>query len=137
MLDTWFSSALWPFATLGWPDDTPELRRYYPGDVNSTAREIIFLWENRMIMAGLELMGEIPFHDVIIHSTILAPDGRRMSKSLGTGIDPLEFIDEHGADATRYGLLKMSSTQDVRWSSGAIEEGRRSRTSSGTRAACC
>ena len=83
MLDTWFSSALWPFATLGWPDDTPELRRYYPGDVNSTAREIIFLWVNRMIMAGLELMGDIPFHDVIIHSTILAPDGRRMSKTLG------------------------------------------------------
>ncbi len=73
VLDTWFSSALWPFATLGWPDDTPELRTFYPGDVNSTAREIIFLWENRMIMAGLELMGDIPFHDVIIHSTILAP----------------------------------------------------------------
>jgi valyl-tRNA synthetase len=125
VLDTWFSSALWPFATLGWPDDTPELRRYYPGDVNSTAREIIFLWENRMIMAGLELLGEIPFHDVIIHSTILAPDGRRMSKSLGTGIDPLEIIAAHGADATRYGLLKMSSGQDVRWSSGSVEEGRR------------
>jgi len=125
VLDTWFSSALWPFATLGWPDDTPELRRYYPGDVNSTAREIIFLWENRMIMAGLELLGEIPFRDVIIHSTILAPDGRRMSKSLGTGIDPLEIIEAHGADATRYGLLKMSSGQDVRWSSGSVEEGRR------------
>jgi valyl-tRNA synthetase len=125
VLDTWFSSALWPFATLGWPDDTPELRRYYPGDVNSTAREIIFLWEARMIMAGLELMGDVPFSDVIIHSTILAPDGRRMSKSLGTGIDPLELIDQHGADATRYGLLKMSSTQDVRFSSQPIEEGRR------------
>jgi valyl-tRNA synthetase len=125
VLDTWFSSALWPFATLGWPDETPELRRYYPGDVNSTAREIIFLWENRMIMAGLELLGEVPFHDVIIHSTILAPDGRRMSKSLGTGIDPLEIIEAHGADATRYGLLKMSSGQDVRWSSGSVEEGRR------------
>jgi len=125
VLDTWFSSALWPFATLGWPDDTPALRRYYPGDVNSTAREIIFLWESRMIMAGLELMGDIPFHDVIIHSTILATDGRRMSKSLGTGIDPLEIIEAHGADATRYGLLKMSSTQDVRWSNGPVEEGRR------------
>jgi len=125
VLDTWFSSALWPFATLGWPDDTPDLRRYYPGDVNSTAREIIFLWEARMIMAGLELMGGIPFADVIIHSTILAPDGRRMSKSLGTGIDPLDLIAEHGADATRYGLLKMSSTQDVRFSSQSIEEGRR------------
>jgi valyl-tRNA synthetase len=125
VLDTWFSSALWPFATLGWPDDTPELRRYYPGDVNSTAREIIFLWENRMIMAGLELMGNIPFGDVIIHSTILAADGRRMSKSLGTGIDPLDIIEAHGADATRYGLLKMSSGQDVRWSIGSVEEGRK------------
>src|SRR5207248_4340820 len=121
----WFASALWPFATLGWPDDTPHLRRYYPGDVNSTAREIIFLWEARMIMAGLELVGDIPFSDVIIHSTILAPDGRRMSKSLGTGIDPLELIERHGADATRYGLLKMSSTQDVRFSAQPIEEGRR------------
>jgi valyl-tRNA synthetase len=125
VLDTWFSSALWPFATLGWPDDTPELRRYYPGDVNSTAREIIFLWEARMIMSGLELMGDIPFHDVIIHATILAPDGRRMSKSLGTGIDPVELIEQHGADATRYGLLKMSSTQDVRFAAQPIEEGRR------------
>jgi valyl-tRNA synthetase len=78
-----------------------------------------------MIMAGLELMDEIPFSDVIIHSTILAADGRRMSKSLGTGIDPLEIIDAHGADATRYGLLKMSSGQDVRWSIGSVEEGRR------------
>jgi valyl-tRNA synthetase len=125
VLDTWFSSALWPFATLGWPDDTPDLRAFYPGDVNSTAREIIFLWVNRMLMAGIELMGDIPFHDVIIHSTVLAPDGRRMSKSLGTGIDPLDVIAQHGADATRYGLLKMSSTQDVRFSYGAIEEGRR------------
>jgi len=125
VLDTWFSSALWPFATLGWPDDTPDLRRFYPGDVNSTAREIIFLWEARMIMAGLELVGDIPFHDVIIHSTILAADGRRMSKSLRNGIDPIDLIDEHGADATRYGLLRMSSTQDVRFSAQSIEEGRR------------
>ncbi len=125
VLDTWFSSALWPFATLGWPEETPELRAFYPGQVNSTAREIIFLWVARMIMAGLELMGDIPFEDVIIHSTVLAPDGRRMSKSLGNGIDPLEVIDAQGADATRYGLCKMSSTQDVRFSIGAIDEGRR------------
>src|SRR6478752_2424353 len=125
VLDTWFSSALWPFATLGWPDETPELRRYYPGDVNSTAREIIFLWVNRMIMSGLELVGDIPFHDVVIHSVILDPEGRRMSKSKGNGIDPVELIDAHGADATRYGLLKMSSTQDVRFSAQPIEEGRR------------
>jgi valyl-tRNA synthetase len=125
VLDTWFSSALWPFATLGWPEETPELRAWYPNDVSSTDRGIIFLWEARMIMAGLELMGDIPFHTVNIHSTINAPDGRRMSKSLGTGIDPLETVNEHGADATRYGLLKMSSTQDVRFSVGTIEEGRK------------
>ncbi|MGH3115714.1 MAG: valine--tRNA ligase [Gaiellales bacterium] len=124
VLDTWFSSALWPFAILGWPEETPELRAWYPGTLNTTAREIIRLWENRMIFSGLELMGEIPFRDVIIHSTVLAPDGRRMSKSLGTGIDPLDLIREHGADATRYGLLKMSSTQDVRFSYGMVEEGR-------------
>jgi len=125
VLDTWFSSALWPYATLGWPEETEELARYYPGDVNSTAREIIRLWENRMIWTGLELMGEIPFTDVIIHSTVLAPDGRRMSKSLGTGLDPNDVIAKHGADATRYGLLKMSSTQDFRFAEGAIEEGRK------------
>jgi valyl-tRNA synthetase len=125
VLDTWFSSALWPFATLGWPDDTLDLRTYYPGDLNTTAREIIRLWENRMIFSGLEMMGDVPFTDVIIHSTVLAPDGRRMSKSLGTGIDPLDVIAEHGADATRYGLLKMSSTQDVRFSYGAVAEGRK------------
>ena len=125
MLDTWFSSALWPFATLGWPDDTPDLRTFYPGDLQTTGREIIRLWENRMIFAGLELLGEIPFTDVVIHSTVLARDGRRMSKSLGTGIDPRELIDAYGADALRYALLKMSSTQDVRFSDTAVEEGRK------------
>jgi valyl-tRNA synthetase len=125
VLDTWFSSQLWPFATLGWPGDTPELRAWYPNDVSSTDRGIIFLWEARMIMAGLELMGEIPFDTVNIHSTINAADGRRMSKSLGTGIDPLDAVNEYGADATRYGLLKNSSTQDVRFSYGTIEEGRK------------
>jgi valyl-tRNA synthetase len=125
VLDTWFSSALWPFATLGWPDETPDLAAFYPGNLQTTARDIIRLWENRMIFAGLELLGEIPFTDVIIHSTVLAPDGRRMSKSLGTGIDPLEVIEQHGTDATRYGLLKISSAQDVRFSYNAIEEGRR------------
>jgi valyl-tRNA synthetase len=125
VLDTWFSSALWPFAILGWPEETPELRAWYPGTLNTTAREIIRLWENRMIFSGLELIGEVPFRHVIIHSTVLAPDRRRMSKSLGTGIDPLHLIEEHGADATRYGLLKMSSTQDVRFAFGAVEEGRK------------
>ena len=96
VLDTWFSSALWPFATLGWPEETPELATWYPNDVSSTDRGIIFLWEARMVMAGIELMGEIPFHSINIHSTINAPDGRRMSKSLGTGIDPLETVDARG-----------------------------------------
>jgi valyl-tRNA synthetase len=123
VLDTWFSSALWPFATLGWPDETPDLAYFYPGHLQTTAREIIRLWENRMIFSGLELLGEIPFSDVVIHSTVLAPDGRRMSKSLGTGIDPIDIIDKYGTDATRYGLMKNSLTQDVRFSYSAIEEG--------------
>ena len=132
VLDTWFSSALWPFATLGWPEETPELARFYPGDINITAREIIRLWENRMIFSGLELCEQVPFKDVIIHSTVLAPDGRRMSKSLGTGVDPLEVIAEYGTDATRYGLMKMSSQQDTRLSYAAMDEGGGLRTSSGT-----
>jgi valyl-tRNA synthetase len=124
VLDTWFSSALWPFATLGWPDDTPELRAFYPTDLLSTARDIIYLWVARMIMCGLEFAGDIPFRDVYIHSVIQAPDGRRMSKSLGTGIDPLELIAAHGADALRFGLLAMSSSQDVRFSEAKVEQGR-------------
>jgi valyl-tRNA synthetase len=123
VLDTWFSSALWPFATLGWPTDTAELRAFYPTNVLSTARDILFLWVARMIMMGLELTGQAPFSDVYIHSVIQAPDGRRMSKSLGTGIDPLEEIDRHGADAVRFGLLAMSSTQDVRYSAEKVQQG--------------
>jgi valyl-tRNA synthetase len=123
VLDTWFSSALWPFATLGWPDDTPELRAFYPTSFLTTAREILFLWVARMVMTGLEFPGDIPFRDVYVHSVIQARDGRRMSKSLGTGIDPLEEIDERGADALRFGLLAMSSTQDVRYSDAKVEQG--------------
>jgi valyl-tRNA synthetase len=125
VLDTWFSSALWPFATLGWPDDTEDLRTFYPGNLNTTARDIIRLWENRMIFAGIELVGDIPFTDVVIHSTVHAPAGGRMSKSLGTGMNPLAVIDAYGADAMRYGLMKMASSQDVRFSEGAIQEGRK------------
>jgi valyl-tRNA synthetase len=125
VLDTWFSSALWPFATLGWPEDTEDLRTFYPGDLNTTARDIIRLWENRMIFSGLEMMGDVPFRDVVIHSTVHAPTGGRMSKSLGTGMNPLAAIETYGADATRYGLMKMASAQDVRFSEGAIEEGRK------------
>jgi valyl-tRNA synthetase len=125
VLDTWFSSALYPFATLGWPDETPELARYYPGDVLTTARDIIFLWVARMIFSGLELMGEEPFHNVVIHSYLLNPEGRRMSRTLGTGIDPEDALEPYGADATRYGLLKVTSSQDPRFSFGSIEEGRK------------
>ena len=123
VLDTWFSSALWPFATLGWPEETPDLRAFYPTDVLSTARDILFLWVARMVMMGLRFRGEIPFEHVNVHSVIQAPDGRRMSKSLGTGIDPLELIEQYGADATRFGLLAMSSSQDVRFSEEKIEQG--------------
>src|SRR3954470_2310022 len=138
VLDTWFSSGLWPFATLGWPEDTPELRAFHPTDVLSTARDILFLWVARMVMLGLRFTGEIPFADVYIHSVIQAPDGRRMSKSLGTGVDPLALIDggprpaafaqggdfpAYGADAVRFGLLAMSSSQDVRFSEEKIAQG--------------
>ncbi|MET0730518.1 MAG: valine--tRNA ligase, partial [Solirubrobacterales bacterium] len=124
VLDTWFSSALWPFATLGWPEDDPLLRAFYPTDVLLTARDILFLWVARMVMMGLEFAGDVPFDDVYVHSVIQAPDGRRMSKSLGTGIDPLDEIEVHGADALRFGLLAMSSTQDVRYSAAKVQQGR-------------
>ncbi|MEJ7891696.1 MAG: valine--tRNA ligase [Solirubrobacteraceae bacterium] len=123
VLDTWFSSALWPFATLGWPDDTAALRAFYPTNVLSTGRDILFLWVARMMMMGIEFAGDVPFHDVYVHSVVQAPDGRRMSKSLGTGIDPLDLIDAHGADATRFGMLAMSSTQDVRFNEDKIAQG--------------
>ncbi len=125
VLDTWFSSALWPFATLGWPDtDAPAFKAFFPTDVMITARDIIFLWVARMIMTSLEFTGELPFSDVYVHSIIQAPDGRRMSKSLGTGIDPVEEMDQHGADALRFGLLAMSSAQDVRFSQARVQQGR-------------
>ncbi len=138
VLDTWFSSALWPFATLGWPEQTDELRAFYPTDVLVTARDIIFLWVARMIMMGIEFVGEIPFDDVHIHAIIQAPDGRRQSKSLGTGIDPLDLINgglrppvfsaggefpAYGADAVRWGLLAMSSGQDVKFAEDKIAQG--------------
>src|SRR4051794_13369614 len=139
VLDTWFSSALWPFATLGWPDHTDELAAFYPTDVLSTGRDILFLWVARMVMMGLEFAGDIPFSRVNLHSIVQAPDGRRMSKSLGTGVDPLDLIDggprppvftqggefpAYGADAVRFGLLAMSSTQDVRFSEEKVAQGR-------------
>ena len=138
VLDTWFSSALWPFAALGWPEQTPELQAFYPTDVLSTGRDILFLWVARMVMLGLRFTGEVPFEHVYNHSIIQAPDGRRMSKSLGTGIDPLVLVEGgprppvfaqggdfpgYGADAVRFGLLAMSSTQDVRFSEEKVQQG--------------
>ncbi|MBW8014997.1 MAG: valine--tRNA ligase [Planctomycetes bacterium] len=115
VLDTWFSSALWPFSTLGWPDDVPEMKSFYPGDVLCTAREIITLWVSRMVMMGQYCVGDIPFKDVYIHAMIQDGKGRKMSKSLGNGIDPLVAIDSHGADAMRFTLANMTTdTQDVR-----------------------
>jgi valyl-tRNA synthetase len=124
VLDTWFSSALWPFATLGWPDDTPDLSAFYPTDLLVTARDILYLWVARMIMMGLEFRRAIPFTDVYITPIIQAPDGRRMSKSLGTGIDPLDEIEVYGADALRFGLMAMSSSQDVPYSKDRVQQGR-------------
>ena len=122
VLDTWFSSGLWPFSTLGWPEQTPELAKYYPGDVLCTAREIITLWVSRMVMLGQYCCGDIPFHDVFIHAMIQDGQGRKMSKSLGNGIDPLVVIDSHGADAMRFTLVSMTTqTQDVRMPLKAIE----------------
>jgi valyl-tRNA synthetase len=138
VLDTWFSSGLFPFAALGWPEDTPSLRAFYPTDALCTGRDIIFLWVARMIMLGIEFTGKIPFSDVYVHSIIQAPDGRRMSKSLGTGVDPLALIEggprppafpeggdfpAYGADAVRWGLYATSSAQDVRFSEDKLAQG--------------
>ena len=126
VLDTWFSSALWPFATLGWPEETEDLKAFYPTSLNCTNRDIINLWVTRMIFSGLHLMGEVPFSDVIIHATIQGPDGRRMSKSLGTGVDPREVIDAYGADALRaWTALVGMASQDARFDRSRIEGYRR------------
>jgi valyl-tRNA synthetase len=115
VLDTWFSSALWPHSVFGWPDQTPDLKYYYPTSTLSTAREIITLWVARMVMTGLYNVGDIPFRHVFIHPTILDGFGERMQKMLGNGIDPLDIIDRYGADALRFTLAHMTTeTQEVR-----------------------
>lgn len=115
VLDTWFSSALWPHSTLGWPEKTEELKFYYPTNTLVTARDIITLWVSRMVMMGLENMGEEPFKDVFIHPTILDGNGERMSKSKGNGIDPLDIIETYGADAMRFSLCQMTTeSQDLK-----------------------
>jgi valyl-tRNA synthetase len=122
VLDTWFSSALWPYAIFGWPEDTEDLRRFYPTDVCVTARDIIFLWVARMIFTGLRFTGRTPFSDVIITSTVQAADGTRMSKSKGNGVDPLAMIEEHGADAVRaWAAAVGTGGQDVRFNEDRIE----------------
>jgi valyl-tRNA synthetase len=123
VLDTWFSSALWPHATLGWPERTEDLARFYPTDLMITGRDILYLWVARMIMTGEQFLGREPFREVLIHATVLTEDGQRMSKSLGTGVDPLELIRLYGADATRFGLTSLvTESQDIRfklqWASG-------------------
>jgi valyl-tRNA synthetase len=105
VLDTWFSSGLWPFSTMGWPDETPEVKQFYPTSVLVTGRDIIFFWVARMIFTGLEFMKEVPFKKVMIHGLILDAQGRKMSKSLGNGVDPIEVIDQYGADTLRFMLI--------------------------------
>ena len=115
VLDTWFSSALWPHSTLGWPDETPELRKYYPTSVLSTARDIITLWVARMVIFGLFNRNEVPFRNVYIHPIIQDGQGKRMSKSAGNGVDPIDIIEIYGADALRFTLAAgATETQDLR-----------------------
>ena len=122
VLDTWFSSALWPFSTLGWPDATPELKRYYPTSTLVTGFDIIFFWVARMMMMGLHFMKEIPFHDVYIHALVRDASGAKMSKSKGNVIDPLALIDEYGADALRFTLAAMAAQgRDIKLSTQRVE----------------
>ncbi len=125
VLDTWFSSALWPFSTLGWPDDTEDMKRFYPTDVMVTGYDIIYFWVARMIFTGLEFTGRIPFKDVLMHGLVRDSEGRKMSKSLGNGVDPLEVIEKYGADAMRY-MISTSSTpgQDLRFRWERVEQAR-------------
>ncbi len=125
VLDTWFSSALWPFSTLGWPENTKEMERYYPTDVLVTGYDIIYFWVARMIFSALEFTGQIPFKDVLIHGLVRDAEGRKMSKSLGNGVDPLEVIEKHGADAMRF-MISTGSTpgQDLRFRWEKVEQAR-------------
>ena len=125
VLDTWFSSALWPFATMGWPQETPDLAYFYPTDFLTTSREILYLWVARMVMTGMEFMDDRPFDSVYVHATVLDKKGRRMSKNLGNGIDPVDMIDKYGADALRFSLLRLASKgQDIRFSEDRVPEAR-------------
>ena len=120
VLDTWFSSALWPFSTLGWPNETEDLKTFYPTSVLVTARDIIFLWVSRMVMTGMKFIGKEPFDDVYVTGTILDSQGQRMSKTKMNGVDPLEVFDKFGVDATRLTLAQVGST-DTRWNEKQVE----------------
>ena len=125
VLDTWFSSALWPFSTLGWPDKTPEFEYFYPTDVLVTGYDIIPFWVMRMMFSGIEQTGKVPFHDVLIHGLVRDEQGRKMSKSLGNGIDPLEVIDKYGADSLRLSLLTgVAPGNDTRFTEAKVEASR-------------
>jgi valyl-tRNA synthetase len=125
VLDTWFSSALWPFSTLGWPDETEDLKYFYPTTMLVTGYDIIFFWVARMIFSGIENMGETPFETVLIHGLVRDEKGRKMSKSLGNGVDPLEVINEYGADALRFSLVMgVSPGNDTRYSKDRVESAR-------------
>ena len=125
VLDTWFSSGMWPFSTLGWPDKTDDLEYFYPTDVLVTGYEIIFFWVARMIVFGLEVMGEIPFHTVMIHGIVRDSQGRKMSKSLGNGIDPLDVVEQYGTDALRFSLVQNNSIEnDMRFYYERVESAR-------------
>jgi valyl-tRNA synthetase len=125
VLDTWFSSGLWPFSTLGWPDDTPDLRRYYPSSVMETGYEILFFWVARMVFFGLEVMGELPFHTVYLHGTVRDLEGAKMSKTKGNVIDPTDVTAEYGADALRFALVTQSSPgNDLRLDIQKVEDAR-------------
>ena len=124
-MDTWFSSALWPFSTLGWPESTDDLARYFPNDVLVTGYDIIFFWVIRMVFSGLEQTGKTPFHHVLIHGLVRDSQGRKMSKSLGNGIDPLEVIDKYGADALRLTLITGNAPgNDMRFYWERVESSR-------------
>src|SRR5690606_16230810 len=138
VLDTWFSSALWPFSTLGWPDDTPELRRYYPNSVLVTGFDIIFFWVARMMMMGKHFMGPAPFPTVYIHGIVRDEKGQKMSKSKGNVIDPLDLIEEYGADALRFTMAALATAgRDVKPSKARIEGYRNFATKLWTAARFC